>query len=418
MMVPQLMDLLRSRPRGRSRARALLSPMWPAVESLEERTLLSSATLAILNGNFTGTYKGTVTVNNNGTITKSAVAATSFTMTINNGAITLTTPVGNGTGTVDINRNITGTVNAPFQGGNVPITLGGKITNVNASQTVGSGTWSFSVNVGGGVTATGTGTWSATAPQILSNFDGNYAGSYQGSVTVNDHGTKTVSPVNASPFTAVISNGTMTFASPNSSGVTSQSATIDATGRVRGTIAFVENGATITVTFTGPASRGMQGVNGSGTWSFKSTTVASGVTVSGSGTYTFESVLVLDGSYSGSATGNVTVNDNGTITNNPIPGPVLTNNSLTVTISNGTLSISVPGIPATGTGTIDQNGNIVGSVSFTQNSVTVTVNFAAQGTPTASGNVINGTWTVSANLGGGVTESGSGTWTASEVENV
>jgi len=105
-MVPQLLTLLRSRPRVRSRARMFLSPNCPAVENLEERTLLSAATLSILNGNFTGSYAGQITVNNNGSITKSAVTSTALSMAINNGAITFTTPVGDGTGTVTVGRAI------------------------------------------------------------------------------------------------------------------------------------------------------------------------------------------------------------------------------------------------------------------------------------------------------------------------
>jgi hypothetical protein len=411
-MVPQLLALLRSRPRARSRARVFVSPTCAGIENLEERTLLSSATLAILNGNFTGTYKGSVTVNNNGTKTTTPVTSTAFQMTINNGAINFTTPSGDGTGTVDIGRNITGTVNVPNNGGIVPVSVIGKITNVNAIQTAGSGTWSFSVNLGGGVTATGSGSWSASAPQVLSNFNGNYAGTYQGSLTVNDHGTKTATPVNVSPFTAVINNGAVTVTFPGSSGVTG-SATINVTGRVTGSSTFTQNGVTITVTSGGPASRGLQGVNASGTWSIKATTIATGVTLTGSGTYNFHSVLVLDGSYTGSASGNVVENNNGTITNNPIPGAGLSNNEVDLTIANGTVTVSVPGIPATGTGTIDENGVITGSVSFTSSSVTVTVSFSAQGAPTATGNVVNGTWSFpSTDLGGGVSESGSGTFTA------
>jgi hypothetical protein len=413
-MVPQLLALLRSRPRARSRARALVSQSWPAIENLEERTLLSSATLAILNGNFTGTYSGSVTVNNNGTITKTPVTSTAFTMTINNGAITSTTPVGTGTGTVDINRNIVGTVNAPYQNQTVAISVAGKITNVNAIQTAAFGTWSFSVNLGGGVTATGSGNWSATAPQTLSNFDGNYLGSYQGSVTVNNHGTITTNPVNPSSFTAVISNGAIAVTFPAASGLTG-SATIDVAGHVNGSTTYVENGVTITVTSTGHASRGLSGVNASGSWNIKATQLATGVTFSGKGTWTMQSVLVLDGSYAGSATGNVTVNNNGTITNYPIPGSILSNNAVDVTISSGTVTVSVPGIPATGSGTIDNNGHIAGTVTYVDNGVTITINFSAQCAPTATGNVINGTWNFSADLGGGVTESGSGTWTASQV---
>jgi hypothetical protein len=43
----------------------------------------------------------------------------------------------------------------------------------------------------------------------------------------------------------------------------------------------------------------------------------------------------------------------------------------------------------------------------------VTVIFSGTGVPTANGNVLSGTWTVfPTNVGGGVTISGSGTWTA------
>ncbi len=416
-MVPQMLTLLRSRPRARSRARMVLSPNCPAVENLEERTLLAAAvasapTLAILNGNFTGSYSGQITTNNNGTITKTAVTSTAFQMAINNGAITFTTPVGNGTGTVTIGRAISGTVQAPYNGGTVPITVTGNITNVNAVQTFATGKWSFSVNLGGGVTATGSGSWTASAPQILSNFDGNYAGNYQGTITTNNNGSISTTPISPGTFTAVISNGMITTTFPGGSGLTAQSGTINVAGRVNSTTTFVENGVTITVTASGPASRGMQGVNGSGTWSFKAN-LGGGVTLTGSGTWTMESVLVLDGTYTGTAVGNVTENDNGTITNNPIPGSLLSNNSIGVTISNGTVSFSAPGVPATGTGTIDFLGNITGSASFTDDGVTVTISITGTGQPTASGNVLSGTWTIpSTDLGSGVTISGSGTWSA------
>ncbi len=412
-MVPQLLALLRSRPRSRSRARLFLSSAIPAIENLEERTLLSSATLAILNGNFTGSYSGTLTVNNNGSITKSAVASTAFTMTINNGAINLTTPVGGGTGTVSFSRNIVGTVNASYQSTAVPISLTGAITNVNANQTAAYGAWTFSVNLGGGVTASGSGNWSATAPQELSNFNGNYIGTYQGSITENDNGTKTTTPITPGTFSALINNGALTVSFPSSTGLTAQSGTIDVTGRINGTTTFVEGGVTITVSSSGPASRGMQGVNGSGVWSFKAN-LPGGIFLTGSGTWTLESVLVLDGTYAGTASGNVTIDDNGTITNNPIPGSILSDNAVDVTISNGTVTFSVPGIPATGTGTIDYYGNIAGTATFTDNSVTVTVTITGVGAPTATGNVLSGTWSIaSTNIGGGVTISGSGTWTAS-----
>jgi hypothetical protein len=336
-------------------------------------------------------------------------------MTINNGAINFAAPVGSGTGTVNISRNIVGTVNAPYQSTTVPISLGGNVTNVNAIQTFATGTWSLSVNLGGGVTATGSGSWTASAPQVLSNFNGNYIGTYQGSLTVTSSSGKTTTPVDPGTFSAVINNGVITTTFPSSSGLTGQSGTIDVTGRINGTSTFVEDGVTITVTASGPASRGMQGVNGSGTWSVKAN-LPGGIFLTGSGTFTLESVLVLDGSYAGTATGSVTLDDNGTITNDPIPGSILSNNTVDVTIASGAVTFSAPGVSATGAGNIDNNGNITGSATFVNSNVTITINITGVGAPTATGNVLNGTWTIaSTNLGGGETVSGSGTWTATPV---
>ncbi len=402
-MVPQLLAL--SRPRRRSRARALSSRPWSAIESLEERTLLSAATLAILNGNFTGTYSGSVTVNNNGSITKTPVTSTAFTMTTNNGAITFSTPVGNGTGTVDINRNIVGTVNAQYQNQTVPIALSGKITNVNAIRTAGNGSWSFSVNLGGGVTATGSGTWSATAPQTLSNFDSEDMGTYQGAVNVTQNGSTTTTPITPGTLYAAINNGVVGFAS--ASGVTSDAGTIDVTGRINSTATFVEDGVTIPVTISGPAWRGQDGINGNGIWTFKAN-LPGGIYVQGRGTWTLESVLDIDGAYSGTGSGNVTFDDNGTITNSPV-----TDSSINIQIFGGVVYVFLNDVSGTGRGTADNNGNINGLASFLDNQTPVTVIFSGAGVPTANGIVLSGTWTVlPTNVGGGVTISGAGTWTA------
>jgi hypothetical protein len=412
-MVPQLLALFRSHPRARSRSRALNSPTWPAIERLEERTLLSSATLAILNGNFTGTYSGTVTVNNNGSITKTPVTATAFTMTTNNGVINFTSPVGNGTGTVDVNRNIVGTVNAQYQSQTVPISVSGKITNVNAIQTAASGSWTFSVNLGGGVTATGSGSWSASAPQTLSNFNGDYSGTYEGAVTVTQNGSTTTTPITPGTFSAVITNGVVSSSFSSSSGVTSPGGTIDVNGRINSTVTFVEDGVTITVTASGPASRGVDGVNGSGVWTFRAN-LPGGIFVTGRGTWTLESVLDLDGVYAGTVTGNATVDDNGTITDSPIAG-----SSINIQIFGGSVIVFLNDVSGFGNGTAGDDGNINGLATFLENQTPVTFAFSGTGVPTANGNVLSGTWTIFApNVGPGVTISGSGTWTATETSAV
>lgn len=346
-----------------------------------------------------------MTVNNNGSITKTPVTSTAFTMTTNNGAITFSTPVGNGTGTVDINRNIVGTVNAQYQNQTVPIALSGKITNVNAIRTAGNGSWSFSVNLGGGVTATGSGTWSATAPQTLSNFDSEDMGTYQGAVNVTQNGSTTTTPITPGTLYAAINNGVVGFAS--ASGVTSDAGTIDVTGRINSTATFVEDGVTIPVTISGPAWRGQDGINGNGIWTFKAN-LPGGIYVQGRGTWTLESVLDIDGAYSGTGSGNVTFDDNGTITNSPV-----TDSSINIQIFGGVVYVFLNDVSGTGRGTADNNGNINGLASFLDNQTPVTVIFSGAGVPTANGIVLSGTWTVlPTNVGGGVTISGAGTWTA------
>ena len=412
-MIPRLLTLLRAHPRARSRARALNSQPWPAIESLEERTLLSSATLAILNGNFTGTYSGTVTVNHNGSIIKTPVTSTAFTMTTNNGAIDFTTLVGSGTGTVDVNRNIVGTVNGQYQNQIVPISVSGEITNVNAIQTAAFGSWNFSVNLGGGVTATGSGNWSASAPQTLSNFNGDYSGTYQGAVTVTQNGSTTTTPITPGTFAAAINNGVVSTSFSSSSGVTSQGGTIDVNGRINSTVTFVEDGVTITVAASGPASRGRNGVNGSGVWTFRAN-LPGGIFVTGRGTYTLESVLDLDGVYAGTVTGSATVDDFDTITNIPLPG-----SSINIQIFGESVTVFLNNVSGFGNGTAGDDGSINGLATFLENQVPVTFAFSGTGVPTANGNVLSGTWTIFApNAGPGVTISGSGTWTATEAAEV
>jgi hypothetical protein len=409
MMVPQLISIFRSHPRARARARFLALAPCAAIECLEERTLLS-ASLALFNGNYAGSYKGTVVVNNKGTITTSAVTATAFQSTFTNGVIATTTPAGAGTGSVNSNGAIAGTVNSQTNGVNFPITFSGNITAVNSSGTAAAGGWSYSVNLGNGVTVTGNGTWTASAAPVVSDFNGNYAGNYAGTVVTNNNGTTTNSAVNTTAFTAVINNGSINVTFPSPTGLTAGPATINVNGNITGTASFVDDGVTVTVNYMGSATRSLSGVNASGTWTFTAN-LGNGVTQSGTGTWTTQSVLVADGTYTGSFNGSTVLDNNGVITTTPIPSEV-SNLSVSLTISNGTVTLSAPGVPATGTGTIDQNGNITGTTSFMIDGVAVTGQFTGTVVLTPNGNVITGAWTFSVNLGSGIVETGSGTWTA------
>jgi hypothetical protein len=264
--------------------------------------------------------------------------------------------------------------------------------------------------LGNGVTVSGHGTWSGLAAAVVTDFDGNYVGSYQGTDVVNNNGTKTTTTVSPTTFQALISSGTITDSFASGSGLTNGTGTIGANGDISGTVSDLIDGVTVTVTDAGHAARSLTGVEGHGTWVF-SANLGGGVTETGKGIWTIQSVLIADGAYSGSFTGSTVLNDNGVITTTPV-GDEVSDLSISLTISNGTVTLSAPGVPASGTGTIDQNGNITGSTSFTVNGVTVTGQFAGTVVLTPNGNVITGTWSFSVDLGNGSTETGSGTWTA------
>jgi hypothetical protein len=420
-MVPRLIGFRLAPPRRRTPRRRTLSrsrlfgvslcdvSCSSPVESLEDRTLLS-ASLALYNGSFAGSYKGVQTTDNNGVITTTRVTATALQSTFANGVVTVTIPGGTGTGTVESNGQISGTVNTSVEGQAAVVTFTGSVTAANNSTTRIDGAWSYSVNLGNGVTVSGQGTWTASAAPVVSDFDGNYAGTYRGTDVLDNNGTITKSSVSPTTFQALISNGTITDTFPSPTGLFNGTGTIGVAGNIDGTVTEVIDGVTVTITDSGQATRSLSGVKGAGTWSF-SANLGGGETETGSGTWTIQSVLIADGAYSGSFNGSTVLNNNGVITTTPIPNEV-SNLSVSLTISNGTVTLSAPGVPATGTGTIDQNGNITGATSFTVDGVAVTGQFLGTVVLTPYGNVITGTWTFSANLGGGVTETGSGTWTA------
>ena len=119
----------------------------------------------------------------------------------------MTIPGGSGTGTVDSQGDISGSVNIQIDGVTVAVPFTGMIAAVGPSGTAANGTWQYSANVGNGIVVSGNGLWTMSGAQVVTDFDGNYAGSYQGSVVVNNNGQTTTSPVAPTSFTAAISNG-------------------------------------------------------------------------------------------------------------------------------------------------------------------------------------------------------------------
>lgn len=395
-----------------------------AMEWLEERTLLSAASpiapasLALYNGTYAGTFSGTSVVVTNGQSTTTPVAATAFQSTINDGAITVTGVGLSGSGTVNSRGVVNGSVNVQIEGATVAVAFTGKITSADNSGTAASGSWKYSENLGNGVVVRGHGSWSDSAAQVVSDFDGNYAGSYKGSTLLNDNGhvTKTKEPVTS--FPAVISNGVVQVSYPSSTGLAVGTGTIDANGNIAGTTSFVaQGGVTVTVNFSGTATRSSSGVQATGTWSF-SANLGAGVSETGQGTWTIKRVLIFDGSYAGTFNGTIVDDDNGTTTTTSIPGTALSNNSVQLTILNGVVTVSVPGVPASGSGTIGVNGKISGAVTFESQGATITVDFTGKAVQTTLGNVISGTWSYTETYSNGIVENGSGTWNVSDLAAV
>jgi hypothetical protein len=416
-MVSRLISWRFGRPRrrlSRSRGLATWSPT-SAVECLEERTLLS-ASLALYNGSYAGTYKGTETVNNNGQISTSTQSPAAVQASIVNGVVSVSIGGGTGTGIVGSNGSLSGTVNTTVNGQAVAVSFTGSVTAASNSTSQIAGTWSFSTNLGGGVTVTGQGTWSAASAVVVTDFDGNYNGSYQGSLSVNNNGAVSTSAVSPTAFQTANANGAISDAFAAGSPLSNGIGTINALGAINGSVTYTQNGLPITVTDSGQATRSASGVVESGTWTF-SVNLGGGVTETGSGTWSAQSVLSFNGSYAGTFNGSTTLNNNGTISTTAIPNEV-NNLSVAVTVTNGAVSVSAPGVPASGTGTINQNGNITGTFTFTEDGVQITGQFTGQVVVTPNGNVITGTWSFSENFGGGIVYSGSGTWNADSPPTV
>jgi hypothetical protein len=163
------------------------------------------------------------------------------------------------------------------------------------------------------------------------------------------------------------------------------------------------------VNFSGTAIRSLSGVQAIGTWNFNAD-LGNGEVANGQGSWTSTKVLLFDGFYSGSFRGTIVTNNNGTITTAFVPGGTLRDTSIQLTISNGVVAMSLPGIGAVGTGTIDGNGKIDVQVSFQSQGTTVTVHFVGTAVQTPLGDVITGKWFYSVDFGNGITQTGSGIW--------
>ncbi len=373
---------------------------------------IAFSNLSLYDGSYTGSYSGTSVVNNQGVITATPVPDTALQASIATGVLLINTPQGNGSGTVNSKGYITGITTIQAEGIPIPVRFTGQVTVVDGSGTSATGVWTYSKNLGNGIVLSGHGTWSMHGAQVLTDFDGNYAGISFGKITQTKNGVSSTIIVDPAPFTSTIFHGVLIpfFANPE---LSNGQGTIDVNGNVTGTVPYVYEGVPVTIHFSGGATRSLTGVHAEGTWDFTAQ-LSDGTLVNGQGSWSSDKVLLFNGSYAGSFHGKVIVNNQGTVTVEPIPGALLSNTKLQLAISNGSVTLTVPGIPAAGTGTIDAHGNVTGSVAYQDEGQTITVTFVGAAIQMPAGTCIRGMWSFTHDFGNGVTEMGNGEWMVSE----
>jgi hypothetical protein len=157
---------------------------------------------------------------------------------------------------------------------------------------------------------------------------------------------------------------------------------------------FVSNDeqATLTLTSSGNLDYGVNPTAASATVTIANTPPTGG------------GVAQFNGDYTGTFSGDLTVFGS----SNKIPGLLLSDNTLNISISNGVVTISLPGIPATGTGSINDQGTLtfdgIGDLGGISLDVSYTGGVDLQNP--VNGHAGQGTWTITNAPG----ISGSGTW--------
>lgn len=244
----------------------------------------------------------------------------------------------------------------------------------------------------------------------VAQFAGTYRGAFVGSV--NDGGFVEGVPgpgLTDNSIEATISGTTLTVNVPGIGGT--GIGTINASGSFDVTASGGLMGGGVDVRYTGSLTQTISGVVGSGSWSIVGGSSGS----TGAGTWTLSRLTqtTFDGNYSGSYTGSESIEGVGS--NIPIPGPTLSDNSLSVVISNGLVRVYVPGIDGGGTSVIFPSGGgfsvpTTGSVGGDDVSVTYSGSFFDDGLGNVTG---SGTWQIVNTPG----VTGSGVWQLARLAN-
>jgi hypothetical protein len=242
----------------------------------------------------------------------------------------------------------------------------------------------------GSGTLTAQGNVSFTTVDSVRGFSLQYTGTlHVGNGTVSGSGTWTVDFYTSGDAVAGVDYTDPGFSVVIPAGSSSVTVTINPL-----TDDFVSNDeqATLTLTSSGNLDYGVNPTAASATVTIANTPPTGG------------GVAQFNGDYTGTFSGDLTVFGS----SNKIPGLLLSDNTLNISISNGVVTISLPGIPATGTGSINDQGTLtfdgIGDLGGISLDVSYTGGVDLQNP--VNGHAGQGTWTITNAPG----ISGSGTW--------
>ncbi len=281
---------LSSRVPSRRRLSAMTRVCEPSVqrgELLEARRVLA---VSQFNGSFVGYFVGTVTdvFGDSEGVPGPSLTDNSVQVSISNGVVNVSVPGigGTGQGTIDASGVFSVTANGTLSGAGIGVRYQGTLTDTAAGIS-GTGTWSLTTLPQG--IRSGSGTWTLIEDGP-SPFDGNYAGTYVGSITTPFTGTVPVPGyvIEDNSFVATIQNG---FVSVDIPGIAGHGSTVILP--TNGSFSVPANGSLggygVAVTYSGSLTDNGQGViSGSGTW-----TIVNTPGVTGSGTWTMSEVQDL-----------------------------------------------------------------------------------------------------------------------------
>lgn len=191
---------------------------------------------------------------------------------------------------------------------------------------------------------------------LTAAFDGVFTGTFVGTLTQDSDTFPVTDFVDDNSILVSIVNGEVSVLVPGIQGTGAATLTDD--GDLSVEVVGDLNGSA-NIVYTGSLVDNGGVVSGSGTWM-----IVGGSDLTGNGTWSInevgEPVTQFDGHYTGEFFGSLETG----LGPDSIPGDIITDNSLDITILNGVITVDVPGVPASGTGFIFPGGQfVVGTIA-------------------------------------------------------